>query len=130
MPKKQTWKLLPAFVLGLLSFFVLMFIGETVGALAGFASMIVYFFVCQFVLSRGNIHAHLEDWPVMLALDAIPLVVIIIMVLVEKLPVILSQGPGILLSACGGTYAGAVVASRTAKQAEGKVGEAGSTTKR
>jgi hypothetical protein len=52
----------------------------------------------------------------MLALDAVVLAGLLIMVLVEKRDVILSQGPGILISTCGGTYLGAVVASLTAKR--------------
>src|ERR1019366_8161910 len=74
------------------------------------------YFVCEFLLWRRNIDAYRKDWPFMLALDATPFVVVFIMVLVEKRAVILEQGPGILLSACGGTYAGAVVASITAKR--------------
>jgi putative effector of murein hydrolase len=110
---RKTWI---AFLLGLPSFLVLMFVGETAGLIAAFTSLAVYFFVCEFLLSRRNIDAYRKDWPFMLALDATPFVVVFIMVLVEKRAVILEQGPGILLSACGGTYAGAVVASITAKR--------------
>jgi len=110
---RKTWL---AFLLGLPSLFVLMFVGETAGLIAAFASMAVYFFVCEFLLSRRNVDAYRRDWPFMLALDATPFIMIFIMVLVEKPAVILSQSPGILLSTCGGTYAGAVVASLTAKR--------------
>jgi hypothetical protein len=109
-------KLLIAFLLGLVSLFVMMFVGETAGGLAAFAAMAGYFFVCQFLLSRGHADAHRKDWRVMVALDAIPVVAILIMVAVEKWGVILSQGPGMLLQTCGGTFAGAVVASVTAKR--------------
>jgi putative effector of murein hydrolase len=110
---RKTWI---AFLLGLPSFLVLMGVGETAGLTVAFTSLAVYFFVCQFLLSRTNADAYWKDWPFMLALDATPFVVVFIMVLVEKRAVILEQGPGILLSACGGTYAGAVVASLTAKR--------------
>ena len=113
-------KPLVAFLLGLLSFLVVMLIGETVGPLAAFVSMGAYFFICQFLLSRGNIDANREDWPIMLALNATVLGMVLIMVLVEKREVVLSQGPGMLLSACGGTYAGAVAASLIARRRRGK----------
>jgi hypothetical protein len=94
----------------------MMFVGETVSPGAAFISMAVYFFVCQFWLSLGNLDAYRKDWPVMLALDATVFASVLIMVLVETRAVILSYGPGMLLSACGGTYAGAVAASLTARR--------------
>jgi hypothetical protein len=109
-----------AFVLGLLSFALFMFLGETMGAYA-FILMAVYFFLCQYLLSRGKQDAYRRDWPIMLALDATVLVMVFNMVLVEKRDVILSQGPGMLLSACGGTYAGAVVASLTTRRKAGRI---------
>lgn len=98
-------KSLLAFFLGLFSFFLMMFVGETVGSGAAFISMAVYFFVCQLLLSRGNLDAYRKDWPVMLALDATVFASVLIMVLVETRAVILSNGPGMLLSACGGSGA-------------------------
>ena len=109
-------KALGAFFLGLLSFLVLMFVGETAGLLAAFISSTVCFFVCQVLLSWRNVDAYRKDWPIMLALGATLLVSVFIMVPVERWDVIPSQGPGILLSTCGGTYAGAVVASLTARR--------------
>ena len=109
-------KSLRAFLLGFLAFFLLMFVGETAGLVAAFILLAAYFSTCQFLLSRGNVDAYRNDWPIMLAMDATLLVSVVIMVLVEKRDVILSQGPGILLSCCGGTYAGAVVASLTARR--------------
>ena len=107
---------LRAFCLGFLAFFLFMFVGETAGLFSAFILMAAYFAICQFLLSRGNVDAYRKDWPSMLAMDATILVVVFIMVLVEKREVILSQGPGILLSSCGGTYAGAVVASLAARR--------------
>jgi len=52
----------------------------------------------------------------MLALNAVPLVMVILMVMFEKWPVILTQGLGILLAGWGGAFAGAVVASRAARK--------------
>jgi hypothetical protein len=116
-------KALIAFLLGLFSFLLFMFVGETasyhlgdVGFILAFILMAAYFFFCQFLLSRGNPYAYRKDWPIMLALDAILIVAVFIMVLVEKPQVVLSQGLGILLSCCGGTFAGAVVASLAARK--------------
>ena len=105
-----------AFLLGLFGFFVMMFVGETAGLVAGFVATAASYCFCQFFLSRKNADAYRKDWPVMLVLDAVVLVGLLIMVLVEKRDVILSQGPGILISTCAGTYLGAVVASLTAKR--------------
>ena len=109
-------KTLVAFLLGVFAFFVGMFVGETAGPVAGFVALAAYYCFCQFFLSRKNADAYRKDWPVMLVLDAPVLVLVLIMVLVEKWDVILSQGPGMLLATCGGTYLGAVVASLTAKR--------------
>src|SRR5512135_2723489 len=91
-----------AFFLGVLSFFLLFIggalvenVGEAVGAVLALMLLAAYFFVCQFRLSRGNPNALRKDWPIMLALDAVPLLMVLIMALVEKWPVILSQGFGI-----------------------------------
>jgi hypothetical protein len=108
-------KQLLAFCLGLLGFF-LSFVGAGAGLPVAFILMGAYFSICQFLLSRGNVDAYRKDWPIMLAMDATFLVVIVIMVLVEKREVFLSQGLGFLLACCGGTYAGAVAASLIARR--------------
>jgi hypothetical protein len=120
-------KIAGAFFLSVLFFFLYMFIGETssyhLGMGAGLAITVVlmtgYFFVCQFRLSHGNADALRKDWPIMLALNAVPLATVIIMVFSEKWPVILAQGLVILLAGWGGAFAGAVVASRTARKRQG-----------
>lgn len=112
-----------AFFLGLFSAFLLFFIGEKLsyrygdlGAFVTFVVLLVYFFTCQFFLSRGNPDAYRTDWRIMLLLDGILLLLLIPMVLMEKLEVILSQGLGILVACCGGTWAGAFVASLKARR--------------
>jgi hypothetical protein len=112
----ETKKQWGAFVLGLVSFLLLMFVGEAAGLPAAFASLAVYFFVSQLLLSRGNRDAWRADWPIMLTLVAVPLLSVVIMSLVERPDVVLSQGPGTLLASCGGTFAGAVVASLAARR--------------
>jgi hypothetical protein len=56
----------------------------------------------------------------MLALDAILLLDVFVMVLVEKREVALTQGLGILLFCCGGIFAGAAVASLAARRRGGR----------
>jgi len=117
-------KVFMAFLLGLFAFFLFMFIGETgmsrlgdvAGLIVAFILMAAYFFICQFLLSRGNPDAYRKDWPVMLALDAILLVALFFMILAERREVVLSQGLGILIFCCGATFAGAVAASIAARR--------------
>lgn len=120
-------KALIAFFLGLLGFFLYLgvgegfsdYFGENVGYAAVFILLTAYFFFCQFFLSRGNPNAFPKDWPIMLALDAVLLLCLIPMALLESRGVILAQGSFILLSCCGGTLAGAFVASKAARRKAG-----------
>ena len=111
-----------AFSLGLFSLFLYFALGSlswhfgNVGTAAAYILLAIYFFVCQFFLSRGNPHAFLKDWPIMLALDAVLLFCIIPMALSESLETTLTQGLGILLFCCGGTLAGAFTASKAARR--------------
>jgi uncharacterized membrane protein len=116
-------KIIAAFLLGVLFFFLFMFIGEAsdqylgdAGFLITFILMAAYFFVCQSRLSRGNADAPRKDWPIMLALNAVPLVVFILMVINEKWPVVLLQGLIILIAGWGGAFIGATAASRAARK--------------
>ena len=120
-------KALIAFFLGLFSFVLFMFVGESiswhfgeyVGLAAVFIVMTVYFFFCQFFLSRGNPKAFPKDWPIMLALDAVLLFILIPMALLETQEVVIAQGSVILLSCLGGTLAGALAASKSARRKAG-----------
>lgn len=112
-----------AFFLGVISFFLFSFIGEpashylgNAGAIVTFILMAAYFFICQFRLSRGNPNAYRRDWPVMFALDVIWIVAFFGMVLAEGREVIIAQGPRILISCFGATWAGAVAASLRARR--------------
>ena len=109
-------KVVVAFFLGVIGLFIGFGVGEGSGLVAGFVTLGVYCFLCQFLLSRKNVNAYRKDWPVMLALDAVWLFILCVMFLKEKQNVIHSQGPAILLATCGATYLGAVVASLTAKR--------------
>ncbi|MEO0248413.1 MAG: hypothetical protein ABIN58_02495 [candidate division WOR-3 bacterium] len=117
-------KPLIAFFLGLFSFLLFMFVGGSLtyrrgdaGMILTFVLMAAYFFVCQFLLSRGNPHAYRKDWRIMLALVAVFLVIFVVMAISERREVVLTQGVGILLSCLVGTFAGAVVASLAARRA-------------
>jgi hypothetical protein len=112
-----------AFFLGVLSFFLFFFIGETATHYLGNAGFVVlfilmatYFFICQFRLSRGNPNAYRKDWPVMLALDVIWVVVFFGTVFAERREVVIAQGLGILVSCFGATWAGAFAASMKARR--------------
>lgn len=112
-----------AFFFSIFFFFLFMFIGETstyylgdAGFVPTFVLMAAYFFVCQFRLSRGNAEALRKDWPIILALNVVPLVLVILMIISEKWPVILVQGLTILVAGWGGAFAGAVAASRAARK--------------
>ncbi len=120
-------RILPAFGLGLLFFFLLFLVGEGLGlelpdfvaVLLMFVLSAAYFFICQFFLSRGNPHAFPKDWPVMLALDAVWIISFFIMILVEQRGAILGQGLPIFIGCLGGTWAGAVMAAQIARKRKG-----------
>lgn len=107
---------LGAFVLGLLSFLMLFLVGETFGLTAAYAVLAVYFITCQFLLSRGHLAAWRKDWRIMLALDTVPILIFLLTVLAETREVVLSQGLATLISCCGGTLIGAVVAAVEARR--------------
>ena len=120
-------RLVVAFILSVFFFFLYMFVGEAsshhlgegVGFAITFIVMAAYFFVCQLRLSHGNADALRKDWPIMLALNAVPLMMAILMVGLEKWPVILVQGLVIVIAGWGGAFMGAAVASRAARKRQG-----------
>lgn len=118
-----TAKIVAALFLGVLFFFLYMVIGEVSSHYLGDAGFVItfilsvaYFFVCQLRLSHGNADALRKDWPIILALNVLPLVVFILVVINEKWPVILAQGLIVLMAGWGGAFAGAAAASRAARK--------------
>jgi len=112
-----------AFLLGFLSPLIFFVIGETLviplglaGFYATFLLIAACFFVCQFQLSRGHANALRKDWLIMLALNVVPLLMVIIMAMGGD---DLAPGLEVLLSCCGGTFAGAVVATKIARKRKG-----------
>ena len=110
------------FFLGFLSPLIFFVIGEPLlihlglaGFYATFLLLAACFFICQFQLSRGHADALRLDWPVMLALNAIPLLQVIIMAIGDDLP----PGLGVLVSCFAGTFAGAVAAAQIARKRKG-----------
>ena len=127
--KDRSFKVLIAFFLGLFSFLLFMFVGSeaTVEFLGDIAATIIivivmmaYFFICQFLLSRGNPNALFKDWPSMLALGAIGIVIPIVTALNERREVFLTQGLGFLIVCFVGILGGAFVASRQARRRGGR----------
>jgi len=121
-------KALGAFFLGVLSVpVVIVFVElrEQGKILSGWPGVFVlcivtaaYFFICQFWLSRGNPHAFLKDWPIMLLLNAVLFLVLFIGFFVpENLNATYAvQSFAVLLVCFAGTLAGAFVASRKARR--------------
>ena len=119
-------RIVVAFILSVFFFFLYMLIGEAstsylgdAGFVITFVLMAAYFFVCQFRLSHGNADALRQDWPIILALNAVPLAMVILMAINEKWPVVLAGGLSILMAGWGGAFAGAVAASRAARKRQG-----------
>lgn len=118
-------RLLVAFLLGLVFFVLLWVLGEPLqynfgdaGLIAAFIVVGACLFFTQFRLSRGHPDAYRKDWPIMLALSA-PFLVLVAVVLLEwekRGAIFWSQGMGILVFCCGGTFAGAVAASLSARR--------------
>jgi hypothetical protein len=77
-------KVVIAFFLGVIGLFIGFGVGEGSGLVAGFVTLGVYCFLCQFLLSRKNVNAYRKNWPVMLALDAVWLFILCVMFLKEQ----------------------------------------------
>jgi len=115
-----------ALLLSLIAFPLFGLSGEGFTDLLGIAGFVVmfivmaaYFFFCQFRLSHGNTDALRKDWPIMLALNVVPLALAILTVIDEKSPENLLGGLSVLMAGLGGAFAGAVVASRAARKRQG-----------
>jgi hypothetical protein len=121
-------KVVVAFVLGVLGFVLMFFLGEgvkiptTVPAaeyiqwLIFISGMGGYFLISEYLLSRGNPQAIRKDWAIILALNLTLLVTSIIALFIEphKLAALQALGTAILAVAC--SYAGASLAGRAARQ--------------
>ena len=110
-----------AFLFGAVSFVVLFALCEVLAPAVALCLGAVGFFVCQYLLSRGNPQAGRTDWRMVLAMNALPLGL-----LTSALVVSLSWHPmeaadmlkGLagVVAGLGCSYAGAVVAARTTRR--------------
>jgi hypothetical protein len=101
-----------AFCLSVLSFFLIFLLVEGFGAWALFLGMGAYFFIAQYLLSRGNALSVRNDWPIIIALNSAPTFMTVLSLAFESnkkaaLPVL---GVVVLGLAC--SYAGAAFAKR------------------
>ena len=76
-------KKIVAIFLGVISFFLMLEVGESFGAPVGFLTIGVFYLVSQFFLSRGNARALPEDWPLLLSLNAVLIVTAILILIIE-----------------------------------------------
>jgi len=108
-----------AFLFGTASFPVLFQLADALPPWVVVCLGAVSFLMCQYLLSRGNPRAARTDWAMVLAMNALP-VALLVGVLVLGLGVPLQEGAqrltGLSLVALGlgCSYAGAVLAARTA----------------
>jgi hypothetical membrane protein len=109
---KKEKRIALAILFSVVAFFLIFILGEGFGAWALFVGMGAYFFVTQYLLSRGNAWPVRNDWPIIIALNSAPAFMIVLALAIEpnKLAVLQMLGVTILCLAC--SYAGAALASR------------------
>ena len=73
-----------AFILGIISYFLMFALGEPFGLNIAFLGISIYFFVSQYFLSRGNPQALFHDWSIILSLNAVLIVTSIHVLLFES----------------------------------------------
>lgn len=116
------WRCPVAFLLGVLSFLPLFAAGEGLGILVGLLCAVIYFFVCQFLLSLRKENDLFynrvvgSNAPIIVAMD-VPLVIVFLLMLYgERKGPILAQGLPLLLLGCSSTFAGAALALSVARR--------------
>jgi hypothetical protein len=118
--KRRAGKVAAAFLFGTVWFIVLFAACEVVAPAVALCVGALGFFVCQYLLSRGNPQAGRTDWGMVVAMNGLPLG-LLASALVVNLGAHLGQGADILkglagvVLSLGCSYAGAVVAARTAR---------------
>jgi hypothetical protein len=118
--KWRAGKMALAFLFGTVLFVVLFALCEVLPPAVAGCLGAVGFFVCQYLLSRGNPQAARTDWGMVLAMNGLPLGLLACALMVN-LGAHLGQGTEILEGLAGVvlalscSYAGAVVAARTAR---------------
>jgi hypothetical protein len=114
--------------LGVLSFFLLFFLGEGVkipesiqGAESSHAAIFIlalggYFLVAQYLLSSGNPDALRKDWLIIASLNSVLSLSAVIALLIEPNKLAAFQTLGIAVFAWVSSCAGAVLAARKARR--------------
>jgi hypothetical protein len=72
-----------AFILGLISFFLMFALGEGLGIGAAFLGIAIYYLISQYFLSRGNPQALFKDWLIILILNSVLLVTSVLVLIIE-----------------------------------------------
>ena len=72
-----------AFILGLISFFLMFALGEGLGINVAFLGIGIYYLISQYFLSRGNPQALFKDWLIILSLNATLIVSAVLVLLFE-----------------------------------------------
>jgi 4-hydroxybenzoate polyprenyltransferase len=111
----RRWKIVLSFLLGLLSVFLMFFLGEVWGEHAMFPGMAAYFLISQYLLSRANPQAVRQDWSLILALNSPLLASDIICLIVEPNPGAKLSALWMAILAVTCSYAGAGLAAKTAR---------------
>ena len=104
-----------AIFLAFLGLFLVMFLGESFGPMAGIIALAPWCFACQFLRSRGDSEAHRRNWRGMVLVAALPIVLALLNLLVER-GAGRAQGPFILVFGLTGVYAGAYTAALLARR--------------
>ena len=112
----RRWRIVLSFFLGLLSVFLMFFLGEVWGEHAMFPGMAAYFLISQFFLSRGNPQAVHKDWPLILALNLPLLISTSICLTAEPNWDAKLSALGLTVLAVACSYAAAAMAARTARR--------------
>ena len=110
----RRWKIVLSFLLGLLSVFLMFFLGETCGERAMFPGMAACFLISQYFLSRGNPQAICKDWPFIPALNLPLLASNMTCLIVEPNPGAKLSALCMAILAVTCSYAGAGLAAKTA----------------
>ena len=72
-----------AFILGLISFFLMFALGEGFAMNVAFFGIGIYYLISQYILSRGNPNALFKDWSIILSLNATLIVTAVLVLLFE-----------------------------------------------
>jgi len=109
-------KIIIAFVLSVLSFFLMFFLGEGISVYAAFIGLGIYFFIAQYYLSRGNPKALSQDWLIILTLNSVLILTVISALFAEENATAKMQTLIILIITSICSVAGAVLAGWSANK--------------